>query len=65
MLSDETSVRVNNIPAYWEAVRLVKEGLLPAHVDPFSIHKQAEISSHAQVTMLFPLLTFIYHARHR
>jgi len=49
MLSDETSVRVNNIPAYWEAVRLVKEGLLPAHVDPFSIHKQAEISSHAQM----------------
>ena len=58
-VADAVTLRVNNIPAYWEAFRLVKAGDLKLDTDTPQLHKQAQIHPNAQVIHCnFLYLTF-------
>jgi len=48
-VSDELTVRVNNIPSYWEATRLLNEGSIQAHSDLPNIHPQADVHQKSQM----------------
>jgi len=48
-VADAVTLRVNNIPAYWEAFRLVKAGHLKVDTDTPQLHKQAQIHQNAQI----------------
>eukprot|EP00088_Acartia_fossae_P028050 TRINITY_DN28826_c0_g1_i1.p1 TRINITY_DN28826_c0_g1~~TRINITY_DN28826_c0_g1_i1.p1 ORF type:complete len:253 (-),score=52.87 TRINITY_DN28826_c0_g1_i1:205-963(-) len=49
LVTDSPTVRVNNIPAFWEAFRVIKETDLTAQLDIPPVHKLAQLHQQAQV----------------
>jgi len=46
---EEVTVRVNNIPSYWEANRLISDGTIQAQSDLPNIHPQADVHQKSQM----------------